>query len=123
TIEKIYESSNVYSINDAIEAIKTFKNQGVNVGGIKANLYSHIFFPFFAPIMLLILYYYLPPIARFFNIAVLSFLFFMSTVYMWGILYLLQRFSQTGVIAPEIGLIFPIVILVAYAVRLVIKYR
>lgn len=123
SIEKIYQSSNVYSINDAIEAIKTFKDQGVNVSGIKSNLYSLIFTPFFAPIMVLILFYYLPPTARFFNLAVLSFAFFISTVCIWGVLYVMQRFAVTAVISPEIGVVLPVAILGLYACRVVFRYR
>lgn len=122
-IEKIYESSSVYSIKDALSAIKTFKNQGVNINGIKTSLYSLTFSPFFAPFMLLILFYYLPVTGRFFNLALLSFGFFIVTLSLWGVLFVMTRFSLTGVILPEIGIILPIFILGVYAFYLFAKHR
>ncbi|PSM52230.1 lipooligosaccharide transport system, ABC transporter permease component LptG [Campylobacter blaseri] len=121
SIEKIYNKSNTYSIKDAISSIKTFKNQGINIDGIKANLYSLIFTPFFAPIMVVILFFYLPATGRFFNIAFLSFIFFITTLCLWGVLFILTRFSLTGVIAPEIGIIMPIILLAIFSVCLLFK--
>ncbi|NLK65974.1 MAG: LptF/LptG family permease [Campylobacteraceae bacterium] len=122
-IEKIYESSSVYSITDALSAIETFKNQGVNIDGIKATLYSLVVSPLFAPFMLLILFYHLPITGRFFNLALLSFGFFIVTISFWGVLFVMTRFSLTGVIAPEIGIVLPIGLLGAYAFYLVFKHR
>lgn len=122
-IEKIYKSTNVYSINDAIQAIQTFESQGVNVNGIKANLYTLIFGPLFAPFMMLILFYHLPPTARFFNLAILSFAFFVSTVCVWGVLFVMQRFSFSAVIIPEIGVILPVVLLGLYSLKTAFRYR
>lgn len=115
SIEKIYESSNVYSIKDAILAIKTFNNQGVNVDGIKAALYSLSISPFFAPFMMVILFFYLPVTARFFNLALLSFGFFIATLCVWGVIFVMTRFSLTATINPEIGVIAPILVLATYS--------
>ncbi|CZE45907.1 LptF/LptG family permease [Campylobacter geochelonis] len=123
SIEKIYDSSNIYSIKDALNSIKTFKNQGVNIDGIKANLYSLIFTPLFAPLMVLILYYYLPASGRFFNLALLSFGFFIVTLSLWGVLFVMTRFALSGVIIPEVGIILPIILLFCYACYLVLKHR
>lgn len=123
TIASVYDSANVYTVSEAIKSIKTFKDQGVNVGGIKANLYNMIFFPLFAPLMVLILYYYLPVTGRFFNLALLSFGFFIATLCIWGVLFVLIRFSLNGVIVPELGIVLPILLMILFAVRLVFKHR
>ncbi|MSN95660.1 LptF/LptG family permease [Campylobacter sp. FMV-PI01] len=120
-IEKIYNSSNIYSINDAIKSIKAFQDQGININNIKANLYSLIFTPFFAPFMILIIFYYMPTTGRFFNLAIASFIFFISTLCIWGALFVLTRFSITGVISPEIGIILPILFLMIFAIYLNLK--
>lgn len=122
-IEKIYKSSSVYSITDALSAIKTFKNQGVNIDGIKASLYELVFAPFFDPFMLLILFYYLPVTGRFFNLALLSFGFFIVTLSLWGVLFVMTRFSLTGVISPEVGIILPVGLIGIYAFHLLFKHR
>ena len=123
TIESVYDSANVYTISEAIKSIKTFKSQGINVGSIKANLYNMIFFPLFAPLMVLILYYYLPVTGRFFNLALLSFGFFIATLCIWGVLFVLIRFSLNGVIIPELGIIMPIFAMFLFALYLVFKHR
>ncbi|MDA3043714.1 LptF/LptG family permease [Campylobacter sp. JMF_01 NE2] len=123
SIESVYDTSNVYSIKDAIRSIKTFANQGVNVNSIKANLYNMIFFPLFAPIMILILYYYFPITGRFFNLALMSFGFFIITLCAWGLFFVLIRFSLNGVILPELGIIVPILLLLVFAIWLVFKHR
>lgn len=123
TIKNVYDSSQTYTIYEAIKSIKTFKNQGINVQTLKANLFVMIFFPLFAPFMVLILYYYLPVISRFFNLALLSFAFFIITLCVWGILFVLVRFSLNGVIIPEIGIILPIFAMFCYACYLFLKHR
>lgn len=123
TIVSVYDSANSYTIPSAFNSIQIFKNQGVNVNGIKASLYNMIFFPLFAPFMVLILYYYLPITARFFNLALLSFGFFIATLCVWGMLFVLVRFSLNGVVLPEIGIIMPILTLFLFSLYLVFKNR
>ena len=123
TIASVYDSANVYTIAEAIRSIKAFKSQGVNVSGVKANLYNMIFFPLFAPLMVLILYYYLPVTGRFFNLALLSFGFFIATLCIWGVLFVLIRFSLNGVLLPELGIIVPIFAIFLFALYLVFKHR
>ena len=123
SIESIYATSNVYSIKDAIRSIRTFADQGVNVATIKASLYNMLFFPLFAPLMVLILYYYLPVTGRFFNLALMSFAFFIVTLCAWGVFFVLIRFSLNGVIVPELGVIAPIAALFCFASFLVFKHR
>jgi len=123
SIAKIYDSSNSYSIIDALNSIRTFKSQKIDISSVKAALYSMIFSPFFAPFMVLILYYFLPLSGRFFNLALLSFIFIIVTLCLWGILFILTRFSVNGVILPEIGIILPILALFAYGGVLYFRHR
>lgn len=123
SVQSIYDTSNVYSIKDAIRSIRTFADQGVNVATIKASLYNMLFFPLFAPLMVLILYYYLPVTGRFFNLALMSFGFFIVTLCAWGVFFVLIRFSLNGVIVPELGVIAPIAALFCFASFLVFKHR
>lgn len=122
TIDSIYNSGS-YTIKQAFESIKMFKDQGLNLNSIKANLYTMIFSPLFAPFMILILYYYLPVTGRFFNLALLSFGFIVISLIVWGMLFILDRFSFNEIIYPEVGIIAPIAILMFYALYLVIKNR
>lgn len=123
TITNVYDASNTYTIKEALDLINTFKDQGVNVGSIKANLYNMVFFPLFAPLMVLILYYYMPVIGRFFNLALMSFVFFIVTLCIWGMLFVLVRFSINSVIAPELGIILPIFLIFSFGLYLIFKHR
>lgn len=114
-INKIYQADSFYSILDAFESIIALKSESVNITKIKSILYSLIFFPFFAPIMVLILYYYMPVTGRFFNITIISSLQILIAVCLWGILFVMTKFSTNGVIIPELGVIAPILLLLCFA--------
>lgn len=121
SIANINKSSGLYTIPDAINSIKIFKKQGINISTIKSSLYVMLFFPFFAPFMVMILYYYLPITGRFFNLALASFAFFIVTLCAWGICFVLIRFAMTDTIIPELAIMLPILILASFAARLYIK--
>lgn len=122
-IESIKNSDNLYSIGDAIDAIRTFKNENINITKIRSTLYSMIFFPLFAPFMILILYYYMPLTGRFASLAIASFISIFVSLCVWGVLFLLIRISINGAIAAEFGIILPIIILMLFAGYKVYKHR
>jgi lipopolysaccharide export system permease protein len=117
-IENAQQGRNSLSIPDAIEAIKFFKNQGVNINSFKSNLFLTLFFPLYAPLMVLILYYYLPVSGRFFNLAFMSFVFIFIGLVGWGVLYVIGKFAANSVVSAEIGIVFPIILLSIYAAYL-----
>lgn len=121
SIANINKSSGLYTIPDAMNSIRIFKNQGINVSSIKTSLYVMLFFPFFAPFMVMILYYYLPITGRFFNLALASFIFFIVTLCVWGVCFVLIRFAMTDTIIPEISIVLPIIVLAGFAAKLYIK--
>ena len=110
-IESVVNQSQ-YSILDGALSFLAFYKQNVNTTLIRTELYRLIFTPFFAPFLLLILYVFFPSIARFYNLAFLSFIFFLCTLLLWGMLYLLNKFTQNGLFSPELGLIVPILVLI-----------
>lgn len=123
TIENVYENDTSYSVNDALDAIKTFKDEGINIDSLKVSIYSSVFFPLFAPIMVLIFYYFLPSTYRFFNLALLGFIFVVATLCCWGVLYILIRFAQNGVVSAELGVILPIFLLFLFSIKLYFSNR
>lgn len=114
SLQKVYNASNSYSIIDALAAIKVFKSQNIDISNIKAALYNMIFSPYFAPLMMLILYTFMPYSGRFVSLALLSFGFFMATLLVWGVLFVLNRFSLNGFLIPEFGIILPIALIFSY---------
>jgi lipopolysaccharide export system permease protein len=122
-IENAHLGQSSLSILDAIDAIMFFGKQGINISPIKTNLYLIIFFPFFAPFIVVIFYYYLPLSGRFFNLALMNFIFVFAALAGWGILFVLGKFASSGVIAAEISILLPIVILKITALILYRKNR
>lgn len=116
-IENIHKGAYNMSITDALDALSFFATQNINLDRVKTLLYSHIFFPLFAPLLVVILFYNLPISSRFFNAAVYSFVFVFATLASWGILFILTKLSSTSVIYPEIGVVLPIMLLGFYALN------
>lgn len=112
-----------YSIADALQSLFAFSKQGVNTTLMRTELYKLVFMPFFAPFLLLILYHFFPTISRFFNLAFMSFVFFLCTLGVWGVLYLFAKFAESGFVSPEFGIIMPIFLLIATSLFLFYKKK
>ncbi|CAM4072436.1 LptF/LptG family permease [Campylobacter armoricus] len=109
----LIESNPSYSILDALESIAIFAKQNISTNTLRSSLYSLVFTPFFAPFLMLIIYYYFPITARFFNLALLAFVFFVCILLVWGLLFLLTKLSSNEILLPELGIILPVFILMS----------
>ena len=116
-IENIHKGEYNMSVIDTIDALRFFASQNVNLDRVKTLLYSHLLFPLFAPLLVVILFSKLPISSRFFNVAFLSFVFIFTTLSVWGILFILTKLASTSVIYPELGVILPISLLAIYALK------
>lgn len=116
------EQKSSFSILDTLDFIFTFKDEGVELNSAKTAFYNLAVFPFFAPFLMLIFYYHLPVAGRFFNLALASFIFILISLVVWGVLFILIKFSQSATILPELGILLPIVLLVSYGLCLVKKH-
>ena len=115
TIESASAESSAITIPDAVDYILAFKDDGIGLNSTKTTLYNLAFAPFFAPFMVLIIYYFLPVTGRFFNLALKSFIFTIASLCVWGALFVMMRFARNGVVSPEVGVLLPIILLGAYA--------
>ena len=115
TIESASAESSAITIPDAVDYILAFKDEGIGLNSTKTTLYNLAFAPFFAPFMVLIIYYFLPVTGRFFNLALKSFIFTIASLCVWGALFVMMRFARNGVVSPEVGVLLPIILLGAYA--------
>ncbi|EMG31324.1 LptF/LptG family permease, partial [Campylobacter showae] len=109
TIESASAESSAITIPDAVDYILAFKDEGIGLNSTKTTLYNLAFAPFFAPFMVLIIYYFLPITGRFFNLALKSFIFTIASLCVWGALFVMMRFARNGVVSPEIGVLLPII--------------
>ena len=122
-IENIYDGKNSFSITDAFGAIKLFLSQNVNIQKIRASLFLMVLFPLFAPLLNLILFYYMPISNRFFDLAILSSFFVFVSLATWAVLFMLVKMSLNGVILPEVGIALPIFLLSLFSIYLYIKNK
>lgn len=120
-MDKVYESKTAYSLIDAVDALVLFGSQEINTDKLRGILYSSVMFPFFAPIVLVIIFLYLPISSRFFNMALFSSLAVATTLIGWGVLFTLSQLSRNGTISPELGLLLPFGLLALFAGYLVKK--
>lgn len=108
----LLDSNPTYSIMDAIEGIVIYTQQNISTSSLRTSLYSLALTPFFAPFLMLIMYYYFPITARFFNLALLAFVFFIVALSIWGILFLLSRLSENEILIPELGVMLPVICII-----------
>lgn len=114
-MDNVYQSEYTLSISDGIDALRFFDAQGVNTSKIKATLFYQLFFPFFAPFLIVILYYKAPAMGRYFNMALIASSFAFITLVVWSGLFLLSRLAANGVVFAEIAILLPILFLLFIA--------
>ncbi len=117
-IDNLKDDKAGLNIADALDAMFFLKKQGANVNWLKSYIYILAIFPFFAPFMVAILFFYMPPTARFFNTALLGFIFIFITLCVWGLIFVLGKFSANGVILPELAIVLPVSLMGLFALKL-----
>lgn len=121
-IDTLFQRLSKLTIQDSFEAIQLLEKENLNGEKIKANLYTMLFFPLFAPIAIYGLFFPLPAQRRGTNIALLSTMYIFAILSIWGILFTMAKISANGAISPELGIIVPIFILAFLAYFLSRKF-
>ncbi len=110
-LDTIYEGKTSFSILDAFYAIKLLQEQNINTQKIKAVLYAQMIYPFFAPFLMVIIFFFVPITQRLASVTLFSFGAIISSLMIWGLLYTFVRLSLTGVLNPEISTMLPVIVL------------
>jgi lipopolysaccharide export system permease protein len=101
----VFQGRKYYTIQDAWEAFRLLASQGLNTQRVRTLFYHMVVTPFFALLLVSIVFVSLPPYGRGMNLLLTSFVLTGTTLFIWGVLYLLFRVSQTGVVPPEYGMV------------------
>ncbi|WP_027326894.1 LptF/LptG family permease [Helicobacter pametensis] len=109
------------SIVDAIVSAKILISQKIDFEKVRAILYSFIVIPFFVPLTLIIVAYFVPPLARYANIPLMSFGFVILSLILWGIFFSVSKLSVSGIIYPEFGILIPMGILTIFALYALVR--
>ena len=106
-LDNVYENKSDFSIFDAISAVVLLKEQGINTDKIRSILYNQLIVPFFVIPLILLIFAYASLNSRFFNIGKFTSLSVFGTLVIWGIFFILFKFTNGGVIIPEVSILLP----------------
>jgi len=121
-LDQVYEGKVNFTIMNAIDAIFLLNEQGIDTSSIRSALYKIFIYPFFVPALVVIIFFFVPASSRFINISLFSFGAILSTLMVWGILFMLIELSNHKTIPSEVGVILPVAILYLIAFRQYKKY-
>ncbi len=115
-LDSVYEGKTNISLLDALYALKLFQTQKIDTKKLQAVILYHLFYPFFAPLLMIIIFYFVPVSARIANLNLFSFAAILATLVTWGVLYSLVKLAFAGSLRPEVAIVAPILLLggVAY---------
>lgn len=122
-LDQVYEGKVNFTIKDAFDAIRLLNDQNININSIKGALYKIFIYPLFVPCLIVIIFFFVPISVRFLNVSLFSFAAILSTLLIWGILFMLIELANNKTISGEVGVILPISILFIIAVVQWRKYR
>ena len=110
-LDQVYEGKVNFTIGDALDALYLFKNQKLNISQIKSSLYKIFIYPFFVPALIIIIFFFVPVSGRFLNVSLFSFAAILSTLIIWGFIFMMIEYANNKTVSSEIGIILPTFIL------------
>ena len=114
-LDNVYETKSNFSIIDAVSALSLLSKQNVNTDKIRAAIYYETIIPFFILPLIMIIFAYTSYNRRFFNIGSFTSFSIFGTLVIWGVFFMLHKFSNSGVITPEFSLLIPMIVWFALA--------
>ncbi len=102
-LTSVFEGKRYYTLQDAYDAFNLLVSQKLETSKVRSIFYYMAISPFFAMFLVIIFFLSIPPHARSANLLWVSFTLIGTTLFVWGIIYLLYRISLSGVILPELG--------------------
>lgn len=110
-LNQVYDGRVNFTISDAVDALILFKNQHINISHIKSALYKIFIYPFFAPLLIVILFVFVPISSRMLNLSLFVFVAILVTLVVWGLLFMMMEYAFTATVSSETGIVLPVAIL------------
>ncbi|WP_279128811.1 LptF/LptG family permease [Helicobacter winghamensis] len=107
-LDNIYEKQGSISILDAFEAFMLLKEQNANTQKVRGALYNLLFFPLFAPLIMICLAVFIPNSNRYANFSLMTLAMILGVLITWGIFFSFSKLSISGFLQPEFSVIMPI---------------
>lgn len=121
-LDKVYEGKSSYSLLDAISAIRILQKQEVNIDRIVSALVTAVTIPFFAPVLVVIIFFFVPISSRFFNVALFSSAAIFTTLVLWGFLFAMSTLALNGTVNVWLGVVLPFAVLISTALYFYKKF-
>lgn len=121
-LKSIYDAKEL-TLSQSFVAKRLLENQGLGTYRIRADMYSKVVMPLFSIALLMILLFRFPFHARYMSIGGTTMKALGGTLFIWGILFALQRVGENGTISPELAIILPIILLWTYALYTLAKAK
>ena len=115
-LDNVYENNSDFSIIDAVSAMILLNEQKINTQKIRSVLYNQIVIPFFVIPLLLLIYAYASLNSRFFNISKFTSVSIFGTLIVWGFFFMLFKFTNGGVLLPEVSILLPMFLWIVISV-------
>lgn len=122
-MDSVHEGTADLSILDAVAALWLLKDQDVNLERIRGSLYAMTLLPLFAPLVLILLFFFVPVSVRFFNLALFSSMAVLATLASFGMLFALSKLAQSGTVYPEAAVLLPFLVTAGAALYIYRKHR
>ena len=109
-LDNVYDEKSTFSIIDAISALNLLSKQEVNTDKIRAAIYYELVIPFFVLPLIMLIFAFVSYNRRFFNIGTFTSFSIFGTLVVWGVFFMLHKFSNNGVFSPEVSLLLPMLL-------------
>ena len=116
-LDQVYDGKVNFTIMDGFDAMFLLDKQNVDTRSIKSALYKIFIYPFFIPSLIIIIFFFVPVSSRSFNVSLFSSMAILSTLSVWGVLFMLIELSNNKTIPSEVGIVLPVFILFLLAMR------
>lgn len=114
-----FGTSNI-SLKDAYFYLKNINKQS---SVIRANIYKLSIFLLYAPFLSIILFYYLPSLARYEDLSIKGLVLTCASLLIYGGFFLLLRLATNDSLNPEIAILMPVMFIIVYSLILFIKNK
>ncbi len=110
-LDSVYEGKTNISWVDALYAVKLLVQEHINVQKVTAVILYQLLYPLFAPLSLIVIFYFVPVSARLANLNLFTFSAIIASLLFWGLYYSLVKLSFTGTLNALYGVVLPLVFL------------
>ena len=110
-LDTIYQNKPSISSADALSSLQILWGEKSDTSRVRGLLYTLVLVPFFIPLLAVIVAYYMPPLARYENLALLGILLSVTCLLVWGVFFSIGKLQANVSFIPEIGILAPLALL------------